>query len=190
MEIAGKYIMAIIETGGYFAPLLFICFHLVRPMLFIPVIFICVSGGVLFGSVTGSVYSLIGLTLSSMFFYGMVKWNPKMFQKLTEVKSNIFGERATITASQISILRLIPFLHYFLLSFCLIESTSNFKEYTKASFFTNIPFTIVYTSIGHWITSLSPLYMMILLFAFIPLTYLLRKKVEYIKWDEFFQVGT
>src|SRR5690625_6914111 len=74
MEHIGNYFIVFVEAGGLFAPLLFISFHLLRPLLFIPVIFICITGGVLFGAVAGSLYSVIGITLSSILFYGMIRW--------------------------------------------------------------------------------------------------------------------
>src|SRR5690625_5676926 len=59
MEQVGNYLMTYIELGGLFAPVLFISFHLLRPLFFLPVVFICISGGVLFGTVAGAIYSLI-----------------------------------------------------------------------------------------------------------------------------------
>ncbi len=32
MELLGNYLLAFIETGGLFAPVLFISFHLLRPL--------------------------------------------------------------------------------------------------------------------------------------------------------------
>src|SRR5699024_3459069 len=68
MEQVGNYLMTYIELGGLFAPVLFISFHLIRPLFFLPVVFICISGGVLFGTVAGRIYSLICISLSSVAF--------------------------------------------------------------------------------------------------------------------------
>src|SRR5690625_4340808 len=132
MELVGSYLMAFIETGGIFAPLIFISFHLLRPLFFLPVIIICISGGVLFGTIAGTLYSIIGITLSSIIFYMIINWMPKTFNHLINVKQKLIGKHATMTTSQITLLRLIPFIHFQLLSFCLIEISSGFKEYTKS----------------------------------------------------------
>lgn len=190
MELIGNYLMAFIETGGLFAPVLFISFHLLRPLFFLPVVFICISGGVLFGTVAGTLYSVIGITLSSVVFYGIIRWMPKTFKKLTDLKKKIIGKHAELTTSQISILRLVPFIHFHILSLCLIEISSGFREYTKVSLLSSIPLALIYTSIGRWIANLSPLYIFICLLALLPLLYLLRRKEVYIKWNEFFQVST
>lgn len=187
MELVGDYVMMFIEKGGLFAPLLFISFHLLRPLLFLPVIFICISGGILFGAVAGTLYSLVGITLSSVIFYGIIRWLPNTSHKLVNIKQKLIGKQAQITTPQITLLRLIPFIHFHLLSFCLIEVSTGFKDYTKSSLLSSIPFALIYTSIGQWLSDLSPLLLLIFLGALLPFIYLLRKKEMYIKWHDFFQ---
>lgn len=190
MELVGNYIMAFIETGGLFAPILFISFHLLRPLLFLPVVFICISGGVLFGTIAGTLYSVIGITLSSVVFYGMIHWMPRTFKKITRLKKKMIGKHAELTTSQITVLRLIPFIHFHMLSLCLIEISNGFRDYTKASLLSSIPLAVIYTSIGKWIANLSPLYIFIFFIMLLPLLYVLRRKEVYIKWYDFFQVST
>ncbi|MFD2627936.1 TVP38/TMEM64 family protein [Oceanobacillus kapialis] len=190
MELFGNYLMAFIETGGFLAPLLFISFHLLRPLFFLPVAFICISGGVLFGAVAGSVYSLIGITLSSLMFYYVIRWMPKTLDKLMRVKQKLIGKHASFTPSQIALLRLVPFIHFHLLSLCLIEISASFKDYTKTAVLTNIPLAFVYTSIGQWISSLTPLHIIVFLTALLPFLYVLRRKEIIIKWNEFFHPAT
>lgn len=190
MELIGKYLLTYIELGGLFAPILFISFHLLRPLFFLPVVFICVSGGVLFGTVAGTIYSIIGITLSSVAFYGIIRWMPKTLKKMLQLKQKLIGHQTELTTPQIALLRLVPFIHFHLLSVCLIEMSGSFKDYTKSSLLSNIPLAFVYTSIGKWISSLSPLHVAVCLFALLPLIYLLRRKEISIKWQDFFQVST
>lgn len=190
MDQVGSYLMVIVETSGIFAPLIFISFHLVRPLLFLPVIFICISGGVLFGAVAGSFYSVIGITLSSIIYYMINKWMPKTFNNLVHVKQKLIGKHSTMTTPQITLLRLIPFIHFQLLSVCLFEISSGFKDYIKSSLLSSIPVAIVYTSMGKWMSQLSPIYTLLFFISILPLMYLFRKKEIYIKWNEFFRVNT
>lgn len=190
MELLSNHFIAFIEMGGLFAPILFISFHLLRPLFFLPVVFICVSGGILFGAVAGTFYSLIGITLSSMMFYGLIRWMPNTFVKLVQMRKKMIGKNLGLTTSQVAVLRLVPFIHFHLLSLCLIEISANFKDYTKASFLSNIPLAFVYTTIGQWISSLSPMYLFLFLLALLPLIYSLRHKEMIITWKEFFQVST
>lgn len=190
MELFGNYLWAFIETGGLFAPILFISFHLLRPLFFIPVVFICISGGILFGAVAGTLYSVIGITLSSVMFYGFIQRMPKTFKRLVNLKKKLVGRDSEFTTPQITLLRLVPFIHFHLLSLCLIEITTGFKEYAKSSLVSNIPLAFVYTSVGQWISSLSPLYILAFLVVLLPLIYILRRKEIIIKWKDFFQVST
>jgi uncharacterized membrane protein YdjX (TVP38/TMEM64 family) len=190
MELFGNYIMAIVQTGGLFAPLLFILVHLLRPLFFLPVVFICVSGGILFGVFYGTVYSIIGITLSSIIFYVFIQWMPKTAERFTRMKQKLIGKHTELTMTQIALLRLVPFIHFHLLSLCLIEITSNFRDYMRSSLVTNIPLALVYTSIGGWLSSLSPMHILVSLTALLLLIYALRRKEIVIKWEDFFQTST
>ncbi|QSS99186.1 TVP38/TMEM64 family protein [Pontibacillus sp. ALD_SL1] len=189
MNQFGTVAMTVLEASGFFAPLLFISFHLLRPLLFLPVAFICISGGILFGAVTGSIYSVIGVTLSSLLFYKMSQWMPKTLQKLVKLKHKLFGKHSSFSTSQIALLRLVPFIHFHLISLCIIEMSQGFKDYMKTSFYSNIPLAVVYTSVGQWISRLSPFVMAGFLLMLLTFIYLLRRKEIVIKWDDFFQAG-
>lgn len=189
MELVGDYVMTFIEKGGLFAPLLFISFHLLRPFLFLPVIFICISGGILFGAVAGTLYSLVGITLSSILFYGMIRWMPKTFKKLVTLKQKFVGKQPHMTTPQITLLRLVPFIHFHLLSLCLIEVSTGFKDYTRSSLLSSIPFALIYTSIGQSLADLSPFILAAFIGVLIPLIYFIRKKEMYIKWKDFFHTN-
>lgn len=190
MELLGHHIMMYIGTGGLLAPLLFISFHLLRPILFLPVMFICISGGILFGALAGTLYSLIGITLSSIIFYGIIQRMPKMLKRLTTLKGKLIGHHTEMSISQIALLRLIPFIHFHLLSLCLIDITTNFRDYMKSSFISNIPLAVIYTSIGQQLSKLSPLFILLLLTSLLFLIFIVRKKEMTITWKEFFQVST
>lgn len=190
MEFLGLDIMMYIGTGGLLAPILFISFHLLRPILFIPVMFICISGGLLFGPIAGTVYSVVGITLSSLVFYAVIKLMPKTHERLTKLKLKLIGHHTPTSTSQIAVLRLIPFIHFHLLSLCLIEMTINFKGYMKSSLLSNIPLAVVYTSLGQQLSALSPLNIILFLGLLLILVYLFRKKEITMSWKEFFEVST
>lgn len=180
-------LLAVVETAGILAPLAFILFHILRQFLFIPVPLVCVAGGVMFGSFFGAFFSLIGLTLSSLLFYLCIHQLPKTHDKLTRLKKRWFGEYRNITVSQAAILRLVPFVHYHLLSFCLMERNKSFPEYAKATVIANIPLAVFYTVFGEFISRFTPFMIIVILGAVTILCYLLREKVTVIKWKEFFK---
>lgn len=187
MEQLGAFVMTVMESSGFFAPLLFIAFHLFRPLLFLPVAFICISGGILFGTFTGTIYSVIGVTLSSLIFYRVIKWMPRTFQRLVKMRKKLMGKYSGISISQIALLRLVPFIHFHLLSLCIIEMSQSFKEYMRSSFVSNIPLAFVYTSVGQWIATFSPVMIAAFMLVLLPVIYLVRSKEMVIKWEEFFK---
>jgi uncharacterized membrane protein YdjX (TVP38/TMEM64 family) len=177
---------AIMEASGYIAPVLFILFHVLRQFLFIPVALVCMAGGILFGSLLGTVYSLIGLTLLSIIFYFAIKSFTSFYERLLRLKEKWFGKSADLTTGQIAVLRLIPFIHYQLLNLCLMQKNPQFKPYVHATIISNIPLAFFYTVFGQYIKQFSPPILIMILLALVVLFYLLREKVRVIGWNEFF----
>jgi uncharacterized membrane protein YdjX (TVP38/TMEM64 family) len=180
-------LLIMVEAGGIFAPIAFILFHLLRSFLFIPVSVVIIAGGVLFGTLWGTIYSIIGLMGVSIFFYAFIDRMPKTQNRIIKIKNRWFGEYRNLTVGQIAILRLIPFVHYHLLSFCLKQRKPQFKEYLKASFITNIPIAFFCTIFGEYISSFTPAVIFITLLVLTTLVYFLREKQNVIKWKEFFK---
>jgi uncharacterized membrane protein YdjX (TVP38/TMEM64 family) len=180
-------VFILVESVGILAPLAFIFFHLIRQFLFLPVVVVCIAGGVLFGTVLGTLYSIIGLMLVSIMFYFVVNRMPKTYEKLSKVKVKWFGEYRNLTVSQIAILRLIPFIHFHLMNFCLLQRKKSFKDYVWGSFYTNLPVAFFYTIFGQFISRFTPTMILIILFALTLLVYLLREKMAIIRWKEFFK---
>lgn len=180
----------LVESVGILAPLAFIFFHLLRQFLFLPVAVICIAGGVLFGTVLGTLYSTIGLMLVSMLFYLVINRMPKTHEKLSKIKEKWFGQYRNLTVSQIAILRLIPFIHFHLMNFCLLQRKKSFKEYVWGSFYSNLPLAFFYTIFGQFISRFTPTMILLILFALTVLVYLLREKMAVIKWREFFKPST
>lgn len=176
-----------LENQEAWAPLFFIGIHLLRPFLFLPVMLVCIAGGVLFGPIAGTAYSVIGTMLSSLIFYCTIRLVPSGVKRLKALKAKWLKNRSSLSVQQVTILRLVPFIHFHLLSYCLLEISGNFKEYTKSSLVANFPLAIVYTSVGQWISLFSVPLMIVFSGALIGLCYLIRKKYEVLVWKDFFQ---
>jgi uncharacterized membrane protein YdjX (TVP38/TMEM64 family) len=186
LDNSGVFI-EVLKFSGIFAPLLFILLQAFRQFFFLPVGLICLTGGILFGAVAGAFYSVIGITLSSVLFYWGMKSMPKLMKKVKKLQKKWIGKRMPFSVGQIAILKMIPFMHFHLLSLCLIEISSNFKEYTKASIISNVPIAIFYSSFGSVLLSLSLVTSAAIIIALSVLFYLLRRKEWVIKWSEFFE---
>jgi len=187
MDDQWSLLVAFVEASGFFAPLAFIFFHILRQVLFVPVVIVCIAGGLLFGSILGFVYSLIGLTLSSLIIFFLLKKTPRLYKKLQQIKDRWFGIHAHLTTGQIAVLKLIPFMHFQLLSFCLFERKKTLLDYLKGSFLTNIPLAFFYTVFGQFIKTFTPAMAILVLSALTILLVILREKVVVIKWKDFFK---
>ncbi len=177
-----------VDSHHMIAPILFIALHIIRPFLFIPVAFICITGGLLFGMTYGVVYSLIGVTLSSLLFYLIVKQTPSLTQRFERLRGKLFGKHQQLNLPQLLLLRITPFIHFHLVSLILIEMTRSFREYAKLSIVSNLPLAFVYTTFGQSFQSLQPIHILIFLTAILILIYLLRRKEIIMKWEDFFAV--
>nr|WP_251047443.1 VTT domain-containing protein [Planococcus sp. ISL-110] len=139
------------DNVGWLAPFLFILLHLIRPLLFLPVIAVCLAGGFLFGFIEGAFLSFIGLTLMSWVSYLLVHKFPKFEAKIARLKDKFFPDR-TLSVTQVMILRIMPFVHFHLLSLYLMEMTKTLKEYMIISALGLIAPAILYTAFGQAIT--------------------------------------
>lgn len=181
-----EVIPQLVKEAGWLAPALFIIVHLIRPLLFLPVIVICIIGGYLFGFFYGTVYSIIGLSLMSLMFYKLVDIFPSFRARVTLLKKKVFRDR-TLTIGQVMILRMMPFIHFHLLSLYLMEMTSSFRSYMKYSIGGVILPSMLYTGFGQAITEMS-WYMSVLFFGLllVVFSYLGKRGTAVYKWDRFF----
>lgn len=163
-----------IEQAGWMGPLFFILFHLIRQVLFIPVLLICIVGGFLFGGVFGSIYSFIGLMGSSLSFYLLLSYVPWLHRRLARLKEKVLKKDPALNVWQLSLFRLVPFVHFHVLSFYAMEKSANVTEYMKQSFIMNIPMAIVYTSFGNLLYNLNTVGLVILASSLILLMILSR----------------
>ncbi len=186
IQLATSTVLSVIQTTGFFAPIAFILFHLLRQFLFIPVAVVCIAGGILFGAQLGSVYSVIGLTGSSIVFYFVTKLFPKLMNRFIKMKERWLGTYTNFSIIQIVILRMIPFVNFSLISLCILDKAKTFGRYTKLSFFTHIPSTILFTFLGASIQALPPVLLAGIVVVLFILIYYFREKQVFIKWNDFF----
>ncbi|MET0787010.1 MAG: VTT domain-containing protein [Paenisporosarcina sp.] len=161
MDQFDKTLQTFLESAGWLAPILFVLLHLLRPFFFLPVIVVCIAGGVLFGFFEGAILSFIGLSLMSLVSYLLVMKFPKFRAKITKLKEKMFKDNS-LSVSQVMILRIMPFVHFHLLSLYLIEMSKTLKEYMIFSMLGVIMPAILYTAFGEVITEL-PWYLSVLL---------------------------
>lgn len=192
LEQLSESIPLFIEKSGFIAPLLFVLFHLIRPLLFLPVIFVCMVGGYLFGVIYGSIFSIVGLTLMCIIFYFVAKKFPNFLSKFAKMNKKML-KKGPLTMNQIMVLRMVPFAHFHLLSLYILDQTNNFKEYTRYSFLGVIAPSIIFTSFGQMIVDLPLFYSGVLLLFLTIIFFGVRKKASekqiIVEWKKFFKTS-
>lgn len=188
MEESMSVLLVLLGAGGIFAPIAFILFHLMRQFLFIPVTLVCLAGGVIFGAIFGTFFSLMGLLLNSICFYFLIGKMPKTYERLAKLKRKWFGEYRNLTVAQTAVLRLIPFIHFHMLNFCLMEKDREFSPYMRNNLLSNLPLAFFYSAFGSLISMFTPLVTAVIFLSLMVLVYLLREKVTVIKWQKFFSL--
>ncbi|WP_053220196.1 TVP38/TMEM64 family protein [Virgibacillus senegalensis] len=178
MENFNDSIQSLIEGAGWLAPALFIVIHLIRPFLFLPVIVVCIAGGVLFGFLEGAILSFIGLSLMSLVFYRLVNQFPRFRDGVARLKSKLLHDR-TITVTQVMVLRVMPFVHFHLLSLYLMEMTNTFRSYMYYSALGVILPAVLYTAFGQIITEF-PWYVVGLFMLFLAAVYAILGRIHQI----------
>ncbi|WP_309087906.1 VTT domain-containing protein [Domibacillus sp.] len=167
---AEQWIERMIEQAGWLGPVLFVFLHLIRPFLFLPVVIVCMAGGYVFGFVWGSLYSIVGLSLMSAVFYKLIDQFPRVRERMLKVKRKVAGERK-MTLGQVMVLRVMPFVHFHLLSVYLMDMTKSYREYMHYSMLGVITPALLYTAFGDviekmpWYESLTFLTVLLLLYA-------------------------
>jgi len=135
---------------------------------------VCIAGGVLFGFLEGAILSFIGLSLMSLVSYLLVNRFPRFREKMAKLKDKMFGDQ-TITVGQVMVLRIMPFVHFHLLSLYLMEMSKTFKEYMYYSMLGLIMPAIIYTAFGEVITEF-PWYLTVVMLVVLILIYILIGK--------------
>jgi uncharacterized membrane protein YdjX (TVP38/TMEM64 family) len=81
IEWSTEGIRTLVSDAGVWAPIIFVSLLVFRILLVIPSVILLPAGGLFFGVVEGSIYGAIGLTLSGLLNFGLVRWaGPQAFR--------------------------------------------------------------------------------------------------------------
>lgn len=180
-------VQALVTTFGIFAPIAYIALFALLPVVFFPVAVLAVAGGLLFGLVWGSVYTLIGAAINcALMFLLSRSVGRKRIQTLVEQRvSPAWREWLNLASGRrgfflLIILRLIPAVPYGLTNYAFGLSEMRFRSYILASVIGIIPGTLVFINLGdHALDLTSPSFWLAvaLIAALFVVTLLLGKKL-------------
>lgn len=144
-----------IDKYDKWAPLAYIALWVVLPTFFFPVPVLALAGGLSFGLLDGSLYTLVGAFLNSTLMFGISRYldngaisgylTRKLPPKAAAIFTNFDGAHAFRI---IFLLRLIPLVPYNLINYAAGLTTMRFVPYTLATMLGIIPGTIVFINLG------------------------------------------
>ena len=154
-EISPEDIQAQLRETGSWAPVLYLLFFTFLPAIFFPVAVLALAGGLVFGLIEGSVYTLIGAALNCAFMFIIArKFMPdEKRQELSQKFGPKWQKRLQKSAGRSSfillvILRLIPLFPYNLINYGFALTSMSFRNYMIASMIGIIPGTLVFVNLG------------------------------------------
>ncbi|RLQ92202.1 TVP38/TMEM64 family protein [Planomicrobium sp. Y74] len=163
-----------IESYGIWAPVIYIIFYTVRPLIFFPASLLSLAGGLVFGVWLGTFYTIIGAVSGAMLSYAVARGlGKKIFKKDWD------GNAAKIQQQMeqngflyILIFRLIPVINFDLISYLAAFAKVRFGSFTSATLIGIIPGTFAYNFLGSSAASGNPKMILLASSVFILLTIL------------------
>ncbi len=145
-----KLVKVEVLKWGVWGPVIFMLLYAVGPSFLVPGAVMTVAGGLAFGTVWGSVYSLIGGDVGAVLAFGAGRFLGKSFVE------RIIGDRFQAMLQKIAkhgfqiilYLRMVPVIPYNALNLLAGASPITFHDYFWATMIGMIPGTILFAFLG------------------------------------------
>lgn len=145
-----KQLKVEVLTWGAWGPAIYMLLYAVGPSFLVPGAVMTIAGGLAFGTLWGSVYSLIGADAGAIIAFGAGRFLGKTFVERT-VGKRFHSMLKTIARNGFQIilyLRMVPVIPYNALNLLAGASPISFRDYFWASMIGMIPGTIVFAFLG------------------------------------------
>ncbi|MDQ0876164.1 putative membrane protein YdjX (TVP38/TMEM64 family) [Paenibacillus sp. V4I3] len=150
LHLSPEGIRTWILTFGGAAPVLFIFIYAVRPLILFPASVLSLTGGLAFGPVWGTVYTIIGATIGAVLSFWLARF---LGNKLVSTRSKEKWGKLEKQLQQkgfiyILLLRLIPIFPFDLISYGAGVAKVNFSSFLFGTLLGIIPGTFAYSFLG------------------------------------------
>jgi len=175
------YIQHIVESFGVLGIAIYILINSIRPFFLIPTPVMYISGGIIFGTIRGSIYTLIGLMISSSLSFFVARRFRKFFKKILGSKylnriDNLSGDQII---KGLFIMRVSPAFPFDPVSYGSGISHIPYKQFFIGTLLGAFPKVILYTLLGDQadnMFSIQSLIIFAILLSLALFPYLFRKK--------------
>ncbi|MCF6150313.1 MAG: TVP38/TMEM64 family protein [Candidatus Kuenenia sp.] len=140
-----------LADAGIMAPLLFIGIYVISTVLFLPGSVLTIAGGVLFGPVWGTFYSLTGATIGAIMSFLIARYLASEFVarktggRLRKLIEGVEAEGWRFVA----LVRLTPLFPFNLMNYALGLTRIRLLYYIVTSYFCMLPGAVAYTYLGY-----------------------------------------
>ncbi|MFJ5761137.1 TVP38/TMEM64 family protein [Neobacillus sp. NPDC093182] len=170
-----------ILSFGWAAPVLFILIYTIRPLILFPASILSLAGGLAFGPVWGTVYTIIGATLGAVLSFGLARvLGTNLFRVRLEKWKRLETEVREKGFLYILVLRLIPVFPFDLVSYVAGVSKVKFWAFLFGTLLGIVPGTFAYNFLGSSFFQGNTLFVIIAAAVFILVTLIplfLKKRV-------------
>lgn len=182
LHLSPEGIRTWILTFGGAAPVLFIFIYAVRPLILFPASVLSLTGGLAFGPVWGTVYTIVGATIGAVLSFWLARF---LGNKLVSTRSKEKWGKLEKQLQQkgfiyILLLRLIPIFPFDLISYGAGVAKVNFTAFLFGTLLGIIPGTFAYNFLGSSFLHEKKSYIVIAVVVFVLVTLIplvLKKRV-------------
>ncbi|UNJ81441.1 TVP38/TMEM64 family protein [Metabacillus dongyingensis] len=171
LHLAPEEIRGWILSFGWAAPVLFILIYTIRPLILFPASIMSLAGGLAFGPVWGTIYTIIGATLGAVLSFGLARaLGENLFRVRLEKWRKLETQLREKGFLYILLLRLIPVFPFDLVSYAAGISKVKFWAFLFGTLLGIIPGTFAYNFLGSSFFQGKTLYVIIAAAVFILVT--------------------
>lgn len=154
---------------GPWAPVVYIIGYMIRPLVFFPASILSIAGGLVFGPLFGTIYTVIGASLGALLSFGIARILGRDFVKPLLKgqlqRCDAFAERNSFSA--VLFMRLLPIFPFDMVNYGAGLCGVNPAGYTMATVIGIIPGTFAYVYLGS--SLMEPRYIVVAVILFIVL---------------------
>ncbi|HLJ20773.1 MAG TPA: TVP38/TMEM64 family protein [Stellaceae bacterium] len=146
-----ELVLSKVAALGSWAPVAFIALYTGVAALSIPVAaLLSMMGGFLFGTVLGTIYSLLGATMGAtvVFLLARTAYGDVLQRRAGPALKKVEAGLREDAVSYLLVLRLVPLFPFFVVNLVAALFGMSLKAYVLCSFFGMMPGALVYASIG------------------------------------------
>ncbi|WP_273852177.1 TVP38/TMEM64 family protein [Guptibacillus spartinae] len=139
-----------IASFGFYAPLIFLLICIGRPFVLFPTSILSVSGGLVFGPLLGTFLAVVGGSIGALLFFSVARKLglnilPESWKRKGQTLEKRLSEKGFL---YVLLLRLVPFLHFDLVSYVCGVSNVNRRKYYLATLLGMLPGALALNFLG------------------------------------------